>query len=74
MFSPVRAEVSKNNKLSSSAYALASYEFNLNDDTEAFTRRMLSRSDLLPIIAITILGDACLCNSFIHPFARSKES
>ena len=42
--------------------------------TSYSTILLLAKSALLPESAITILGLACLCNSFTHDLARLKVS
>ena len=68
-FSAVFADVSKNNSPASRAYASAS----------AVVMARLSgcsatRSDLFPAKAMIIFSFACLCSSFTHDFALSRDA
>ena len=45
-----------------------------NQLTSNSTIRLLARSDLLPARAMTMLGLACLCNSFTQVFALPNVS
>lgn len=67
-FSAVFADVSKNKRPASFAYASAS-----TVDTARLSGWSVTKSDLLPARAMIMFSFACLCNSLTQDFALSRD-